>query len=170
MLYSPSSSSGRTHHRHTATVEPTHHTTSLTCSRVHWRVTSHRPGSTSAISTIAPLTPPMPSTASADSPAARRGDPSRLALTSGNSTHGSSAAGSISAESGPISVSMRGASAYPMAPANLAGSEPMLSARASSSMPPNARHSTTAHQSRCVTHGGRPSSWPAAKNGPIGNR
>ena len=61
--------------------------------------------------TMAPLTPPMPSTASADNPAARRGEPIRPARTSGNITHGSIAAGSISADSGPISVSMRGASA-----------------------------------------------------------
>jgi hypothetical protein len=112
--------------------------------------------------TMAPLTPPMHSTASADSPAARRGEPIRFARTSGSSTHGRSAAGSISADSGPISVSMRGASAYPSAPANLAGSEPMRSARASSSIPPNARQSSSAAQNRWTIHGGRPSSWPTA--------
>ncbi len=63
------------------------------------------------MTTAAALIPPMPSTASADSAAARRAEPIRCTDTSGSSTHGSMTTGSISEDSGPISVSIRGASA-----------------------------------------------------------
>jgi hypothetical protein len=78
--------------------------------------------------------------------------------------------GSISEESGPTSVSIRGASAYASAPSSRPDGEPIRSARASSSTPAYAVQSSSAHHARWVIHGGTPSTSPAAKNGPIGNR
>ncbi len=59
----------------------------------------------------AALTPPTMATASADSAAARRGDPLVHPTTSGSSTHGARALGHASIEMGPSTVSMRGESA-----------------------------------------------------------
>ena len=58
------------------------------------------------------LTPPTMATASADSAAARRGEPRDAPTTSGSSTQGASAEGQASIEMVPTVVSMRGESAY----------------------------------------------------------
>ncbi len=59
----------------------------------------------------AALTPPTMATASAESAAARRGEPRSAPITSGSRTQGARALGQASIEIGPSVVSIRGESA-----------------------------------------------------------
>ena len=72
------------------------------------RVSSQIAPSGSTADVAAALTPPTAATASAESAAARTGDPRREPSTSGTSTHGASAMGHASIEMGPRVVRMRG--------------------------------------------------------------
>ena len=82
------------------------------------------------------LTPPRHAAATAESSAARRGDPLRLPVTSGTSSHGASATGQLSAELVPIVLSMRGARAKASAATSRDAGVPALHCRSSTSIPP----------------------------------
>ena len=90
--------------------------------------------------------------------------------TSGSRIHGSTAAGQASTEIVPSTDSTRGLSAYASAASSRVAGVPMPSAPASLTAPVKPTTSTSAHQPRCTTQPGRPSSWPSQKNGPIGHR
>ncbi len=94
------------------------------------------------------FTPPTRATATADSAAARRGDPEVEPRISGSSTQGASALGQASMEIGPRTVSMRGESAKARPAAMLARSERTPRARTTRTMPRNATHRTRACHSR----------------------
>ncbi len=72
------------------------------------RVSRNTTPSGSTAKVAAALTPPTIATASAESAAARRGEPVTEPRTSGSSTHGASALGQASMEIGPRVLSIRG--------------------------------------------------------------
>ena len=123
-------------------------------------------GSTAATATA--FTPPHVATTSALSAAARRTDPRSLAVTSGSSTHGARAIGQTSTDTPPSSVVIRGVSTYAKPASTCVVGDPRSRRWASRTIPTNARQSSRLHQARWITQGGRFTSSPTQKNGPIG--
>ena len=104
----PRTTSGPSHHTLAAATRPVHH--HVTGLRHHpRRVTSHSPVGTAARIVAVALTPPQPSTARAESAAARRG-PIRpcVASTTGRRIAGTRTTGSASDDSPPTVESTRG--------------------------------------------------------------
>ena len=122
------------------------------------------------------LTAPISATARPACAASARTDRSeadpvaRKARIVGSNTHGASIIGRVSDEMEHSVVSTRGDSANATAPTTRDGVLPMPSASATRSSPQNPAVSSSAHHSRCVTHPGKPSRWPARKKVPCGNR
>ena len=116
------------------------------------------------------FTPPTQKTASADSAAARRGEPPRAPVTRGTRTHGARAIGSSSTEVAPRPLIIRGARAYASAPTSRASGVPRCSRRASASTPVNATLSSSAIHNRWVIQGASPAVRASPKKGPIGKR
>ena len=88
----------------------------------------------------------------------------------GNSTHGASIIGRVSDEIDPIVLSTRGESANATAPTMRDVGLPIPSVSATRSSPQNPTVSSSAHHTRWVIQPGTPSTWPARKNAPCGNR
>ena len=134
------------------------------------RVSSHSAPSGITAKDAAALTPPTRLIASAESAAARRGEPRSAPRTSGSSTHGTRATGQVSLEIGPIVVSTRGERANAAPATRHARSLRTPRARASRAVPAKATASTSPHQSRCTTQPGTARSAPSQKKLPIGHR
>jgi hypothetical protein len=96
-------------------------------------------------------------------------DPRRASIT-GSSTHGASIIGNVSDEIAPRVVSTRGDSANATAAMTRDVGLPMPSTSATRSNPQNPITSSSAHHSRWVTQSGTPSTSPARKKVPCGNR
>ena len=88
----------------------------------------------------------------------------------GSSTHGASIIGSVSDEIAPSVVSTRGDSANATAAMTREVGLPMPRRLGTRSSPQNPTTSSSAHHSRCVTQPGSPSTSPARKKVPCGNR
>ncbi len=134
------------------------------------RVSSQTTPSGSTANVAAALTPPTIATASPESIAIRRGDPSDAPLTNGSRTHGAMALGQASMEIGPRVLSIRGDNANAKPAARQARSERTPRARASRAVPTNATIITSAIQSLWTTQPWRSRAPPSAKNGPMGHR
>ncbi len=85
----------------------------------------------------------------------------RTALVSGSTAHGASIPGSAAAEVDPITMVNVGHSANTSPARNREAGDPMPSASASLTSPPNPTAMISASQSRSVSQTGTCASWPA---------
>src|ERR1700726_4881712 len=110
----------------------------------------NRPGSSSVSMVTVAFTPDMHSTTAADRPAGQskeRNPRPRTAPTSGSTAHGASIPGSAADEADPLRLGNGGQSANPGPARTREAGDPMRSASASLSTPPNPTTLISASQS-----------------------
>ena len=122
----------------------------------------NRPGSSSASMVTVALTPPMHSTTAPERAAGPTTPPRpRTAAVSGSTAHGASIPGSTEAEVDPITIVNVGHSANTSPASNREAGEPMPSASASLTSPPNPTAMISDIHSRSMSQTGTCARWPA---------
>ena len=176
-LTRPSSTSATTHHSTASTMHIAHQPVKRHHSRFGSWHASQIAATRQAVRVATALTAPINAMADrAERAASTRTDapPPRSARITGSSTHGASIIGSVSDEIAPRVVSTRGRQCERDGGDDprrgSADAQSSFRASATRSSPQKPTTSSSAHHSRWVTQPGSPSTSPARKKVPCGNR